>query len=89
MVIIGYSLPDHDDYARQFIYRAVTNYQEVLLERVDPTGGKRGKKEPIVFVGLCKKREDQTTIQKRYRFVDWSRARSFFHGFNQDVIAAL
>ena len=35
MVIIGYSLPSHDDYAQQVIYRLVTNYQDIPAERVD------------------------------------------------------
>ena len=29
MAIIGFSLPAHDDYARQAIYRLIRNYQEV------------------------------------------------------------
>ena len=89
MAIIGYSLPPHDDYARQFLYRAVTNYQEIPGERVDPTGGKRGEKEPLIFVDLCKDAAHKNEMQKRYRFVDWRRTHSFFGGFNEDVIAAL
>jgi hypothetical protein len=86
MVIIGYSLPAHDEYARQFIYRSVTNYQDIPGERIDP---RRGEKEPLMFVDLCKKAAQRTALRKRYRFIDWKRARTFLSGFNEDVIAAL
>jgi hypothetical protein len=86
MVIIGYSLPPHDEYAHQFIYRAATNYQNIPGERIDR---RRGEKEPLIFVDLCKNATQQTELQKRYRFIDWSRARAFFGGFNEDVVAAL
>jgi SIR2-like domain len=87
MVIIGYSLPAHDDYARQVIYRLVTNYQDIPAERVQ--WDSRQQKEPIVFVDLCETPTRQNEARERYRFIDWSKAHAFFDGFNQDVIAAL
>jgi len=85
MVIIGYSLPDHDDYARQVIYRLATNYQDIPAERVDP----RRQKEPIIFVDKCETPTRQDAMRERYRFIDWNKAREFFNGFNEDVIAVL
>jgi hypothetical protein len=35
MVIVGYSLPPSDDYAKQVIYRLVRNYQNIPGERID------------------------------------------------------
>ena len=35
MVIIGYSLPDHDEYARQVLYRLITNYQDIPARRIE------------------------------------------------------
>ena len=87
MVIIGYSLPPHDDYARQVIYRLVTNYQDIPAERVRCDS--RQQKEPIIFVDLCETPTRQNEVRERYRFIDWSKAQAFFDGFNQDVIAAL
>lgn len=55
MVIIGYSLPTSDDYARQVIYRLVRNYQNIPGERVD---SRRGPKEPLIFVDLCRNAVD-------------------------------
>src|SRR5690606_26263633 len=34
MAIIGYSLPEHDDYARQVIYSLVRNYQKSYSEKM-------------------------------------------------------
>lgn len=87
MVIIGYSLPLHDDYARQVIYRLVTNYQDIPAERV--RWDARQEKEPVIFVDFCKTPAQQAQLRERYRFIDWSNSREFFDGFNQDVIAAL
>jgi hypothetical protein len=86
MVIIGYSLPPADDYAKQVIYRLVTNYQNIPGERVD---SRRGPKEPLIFVDLCGTAVQKRRVKKRYRFIDWSRARPYFGGFNDEVIAAL
>jgi SIR2-like domain len=87
MVIIGYSLPDHDDYARQVIYRLVTNYQDIPTERV--RWNSQQQKEPMIMVDFCKTPAQQAQLRERYRFIDWSKTREFFDGFNQDVIAVL
>jgi SIR2-like protein len=85
MVIIGYSLPDHDDYARQVIYRLVTNYQHIPAERVDS----RRQKEPLIIVDLCKTQAQKDALRARYRFIDWAKARAYFEGFDDSVIGAL
>jgi hypothetical protein len=85
MVIIGYSLPLHDEYARQVMYRLVMNYQNIPAERVDP----RRQKEPLIMVDLCKTDAQEDALRARYRFIDWKRARTFLNGLNDDVIAAL
>jgi SIR2-like domain len=85
MVIIGYSLPLHDDYARQVIYRLVTNYQDIPAEWVDS----RRQKEPMIMVDFRKTPGQQAQLRERYRFIAWSKTREFFDGLNQDVIAAL
>jgi len=85
MVIIGYSLPLHDEYAHQVIYRLVTNYQDIPVERVDS----RRQKEPLVMVDLCRNKTQENDLKQRYRFVDWSRAETFLSGFNCEVIARL
>ena len=87
MVIIGYSLPPHDDYARQVIYRLVTNYQDIPAERL--RWDSRQEKEAIIFVDLCETPARQNEVRERYRFIDWSKVHAFFSGFNEEVIAAL
>jgi hypothetical protein len=86
LVIIGYPLPPHDDYARQVIYGVVTNYQDIPAERVDYF---KRQREPLIFVNLCKYVNNRAELLKRYGFIDWSKARIFLDRFNEAVIAAL
>jgi hypothetical protein len=85
MAIIGFSLPRQDDYARQVIYRLVKNYQttywqeEVWLH----------KKTPLVLVDLRKSAEGKKEYQRRYAFVDWGRAETYFGGFNEKALELL
>lgn len=85
VVVIGYSLPPQDEYARQVMYRLLTNYQDIPAERIDP----RRRKEPLVIVDLCRSPAAEAAFRDRYRFVDWGRARAFFDGFNEQVVATL
>lgn len=82
--IIGYSLPKHDDYARQLIYRLVTNYQ-YAADRMEIYG----PKEPLMVVDLRRDTEKKKELQNSYRFIDWDQAKSFFDGFNEDVVEEL
>lgn len=85
MVIIGYSLPSHDSYARQVIYRLVTNYQDIPASRVD----NRRRKEPLIMVDLCRNSAEKNKLKKNYKFVDWNRTKTFFGGLNEDAIKSL
>src|SRR5262249_55757527 len=70
LVVIGYSLPAQDDYARQVLYRLITNYQGVPVERV--RGDPRQTREPVMIVNLCNSATDREKLLKAYRFVDWA-----------------
>jgi hypothetical protein len=85
MAIVGFSLPSHDEYSRQVLYRMVRNYQSADWDQ--EVIGQR--KTPLVLVdyheaGTC--RED---FCRRYAFVDWSKAKCCFDGFTQDTLTHL
>ena len=82
MAIIGFSMPDQDDYARQVIYRLVKNYQTTNWEE-DFFGH---KKSPLVLIDFQKSAEKEQKFRKRYAFVDWDRAITYFDGFNEEAI---
>lgn len=85
MAIIGYSLPHHDDYARQVIYRLVKNYQQSYWSE-DVLGL---RKTPLVIVDLRQPGKEQEEFLRRYAFVDWSKAKADFGGFGEASLVTL
>ena len=83
MVIIGYSLPEHDDYARQVIYEIVDNYQKVPLEIVSVGILER---DPLLIVDLRVGDVAIANIKSAYSFVDWSSAELHLDGFGPAVL---
>ena len=82
LAIIGYSMPIHDDYARQMIFCLVENYQENYYN--EPAFKKR--KSPVVVVNYAQDGEERTALEKRYRFVDWSKAVLYTKGFDERAL---
>jgi hypothetical protein len=78
MAIIGFSLPLHDDYARQILYGLVTNYQRYNWEKHELGG----TKAPLAIVDFFPDAASEEGFRERYRFVDWSRANLNGNGFN-------
>ncbi|MEQ9109139.1 MAG: SIR2 family protein [Rhodospirillaceae bacterium] len=77
MAIIGFSLPDHDDYARQILYQLVTNYQRYNLDR-DELGRQKGD---LAIVDFFPDAVSEVRFRERYRFVDWARTDLSGNGF--------
>jgi hypothetical protein len=84
MVIIGYSLPEHDDYARQVMYRLVKNYQD-KRSWWWPTK----QKEPLVIVDMRHTEIEINHYRQRYSFVNWKNARTYFDGFDANFVEGL
>lgn len=87
MAIIGFSLPPHDDYARQILYGLVTNYQRHNWD-TDELGR---KKTSLAVVDFFPDAYSEARFRERYRFVDWCRAALYGKGFDTaslDVIFA-
>ena len=77
--VVGYSLPPHDEYARQVLYRVFSNYTgwDPDLE----IGGR--KKTPIRIVDFAPPSDSGADIRSRYRFADWTRTELRMDGFNE------
>ncbi len=84
MAIIGYSLPSHDDYARQVIYRMVKKYQSLHWQEISGQ-----KKTPLVFIDYRSSESERVGLKQRYKFVDWDRTLCRFSGFNEDDLPVL
>lgn len=82
LAIIGFSLPAHDDYIRQVLYRIVTNYQEA--SRYEELSGRREK--PLVLIDAPSTKDDEKALRRRYSFVDWNKAVASMKGFTQESL---
>ncbi|MFI5367048.1 MAG: hypothetical protein ACHQ4J_15655, partial [Candidatus Binatia bacterium] len=67
------------------LYRIVKNYQEVYWdEEVFDR-----KKSPLVLIDARKSKEQKDELEKRYAFVDWTKASVHMNGFDDDAIDLL
>lgn len=77
--IIGFSLPDHDEYVRLGLYQLVTNYQtsywdQELLGQI---------KDYVKFVDFQYDQSLRDAYRGRYGFTNLSRASFFWDGFGE------
>ncbi len=86
MSVVGFSLPLHDDYARQILHSLVKTYQHFDNGKPDDLGHRRS---PLVIVNYFKNSEAETEFKERYRFVDWSKTKLFGSGFGNDCLDAI
>ncbi len=85
MAIVGFSLPFHDEYARQVLYRLVRNYQRDYWNQ--DIVGKR--KAPLVLVDYRLSGPSRDDFRRRYAFVDWNKATCCFDGFTKETLIHL
>ena len=71
--IIGYSLPDYDDYVRVPLFNWVRNYQT--------TESPMGHKANLKLIDLRETADAQLKYKHAYRFVDWEKTDVHFGGF--------
>jgi hypothetical protein len=81
--IVGYSLPQHDDYARQIVYRIATNYQHQLPDWVS---GEGLGKTPVRILDFKREEEGIERLKERYRFLDWSRTELCTGGLTLEAV---
>lgn len=87
MAIIGFSLPPQDEYARQVIYRLVTNYQATGWNMTWDDAGH--KKSPVTLIDFRQSSHEQEQFKQRYAFVDWNKARTCFDGLDEHALQVL
>jgi hypothetical protein len=82
LVIIGFSMPQHDDYAPQVIYRLAKNYQQIHYYPYKP-------KAPILLVDCRENECEKAQLLKRYAFLNPAQSEFNFEGFTQSVVDRL
>lgn len=75
IVVIGYSLPDYDEYARLALYRLIS--------------GCLWNNGKVKFVDYRKTPCSRNEFKCNYRFVDWDRVECFFDGFDEKAISMI
>jgi hypothetical protein len=86
LTIIGFSLAEADDYARQVIYTITKNYQKYHWDEEELD---LGKKTRMLIIDFQPDTSKQREFRKRYAFVDWSRAEARFEGFNAETVGLI
>ena len=80
VAIIGFSLPEHDEYVRLPLFSLIHSFQNIEPNLPNL------KKTRLKIVDLRKDGVDLQTYKQRYSFVDWNRADCCFEGFGQNAI---
>ncbi|WP_064609895.1 SIR2 family protein [Photobacterium sp. J15] len=83
--IIGFSLPEHDDYLRVCLYKIISNYQDYQWDH-DIQGV---TKSNVKVVDYRKTDEAIMQLKDTYRFIDESKASYFLNGFTSEAIKFL
>ncbi len=80
--VVGYSLPPHDEYARQVLYHVFSNYTGYTPD-LEFEGR---KKTPIRILDSAPADDSGADIRSRYRFADWSRTELNLKGFDESTV---
>ena len=83
LAIIGYSMPQEDNYARQVIYRIVRNFQRSPWV-IDKSTGRR--KEQLVLIDLRQTDAEMSRYLRTYAFINLRRTAMHLDGFNDAAI---
>lgn len=83
--IIGFSLPEHDDYIKISLFKMVTNYQDINWEEkiLDTI------KDNVKLIDFRESEEAINDLLSRYRFIDDSKLESFTDGFSSEAVTFL
>lgn len=83
--IIGFSLPEHDDYLRVCLYKIIKNYQcfqwDFTLDGVT--------KDNVKIVDFRATEESTSQLKQTYNFVDESKLSYYLDGFSSDAVRFL
>jgi hypothetical protein len=81
VAVIGFSLPEHDEYIKQPLFWLIHNFQSYDSPIC--------KKTKLKMVDFRKSEEEIADYRTRYNFVDWAKADCYFNGFNSKVIESI
>lgn len=77
--VIGFSLPEHDEYIKQPLFSLINNFQNYYT-------GDLIKKSNLNIVDYQENYEDKQKFMNVYSFVDWNKTNAYFEGFCEEAI---
>jgi hypothetical protein len=83
--VIGFSLPDHDEYVRQVLWRFIRNYQGSWWDEEFYDGM---RKAPVALIDLRRSEAEREDWFTRFKFVDFDKARVDLDGFRLEALDA-
>jgi hypothetical protein len=80
VAVIGFSLPEHDEYIRQPLYHLINNFQnndyyKGVIEKTN-----------LKMIDYKQSQPEIDAYKENYGFVDWSRTDCYFDGFNEESL---
>lgn len=79
IAIIGFSLPEHDEYIRQPMYWYIRNFHK----SGEPISGKKSK---LKIIDFKQSQQDIEEFKANYRFVDENLTDFYFGGFGKQAL---
>ncbi len=83
VTIIGFSLPEHDEYIRQPLYHLVNNFQN------NDYGKGSLEKTNLKMIDFKQNPSEIEQHKEKYGFVDWDRTDCYFKGFNEESLEVI
>jgi hypothetical protein len=85
LIVIGYSLPRHDDYARRFLMHMFRNYQGFFWD--EEFVGR--KKKPALLIDYRDSLESRKSYKVAYSFSEEAKTRYYFDGFDERAVSVI
>ena len=83
--IVGFSLPEHDEYIRIALYQMFSNYKSWWDQQFPD----KSCKDFVRFVDFRPTEDSQADYKKRYGFADVDKSKFYFEGFDSKAIEFL
>ncbi|GMV04428.1 MAG: hypothetical protein AMXMBFR53_07080 [Gemmatimonadota bacterium] len=81
--IIGYSLPHHDEYAGQALFRLLRNYQDSWWDESFFEGQ---RKEKVIFIDRRPEGTERDSLRQRFGFLDEEKTAFRWTGFDSEAV---
>ena len=85
IVVIGYSLPRHDDYARLIMLRMFANYQQLSWEHEFA----RLRKKPVLLIDYRPSSVSESYYRLAFSFSESDKTSYFLDGFGDEAVQAI